>query len=79
MNWIYKYYILKVRRTNEYGEFIYNESSKLVCIKNDIIDHEEVVEDIDNPPPPQKMPDKVKYYETKNIMLMDLILVHMTK
>ena len=61
---IYKYYILKVRRTNEYGEFIYNESSKLVCIKNDIIDHEEVVEDIDNPPPPQKMPDKVKYYET---------------
>ena len=60
---IYKYYLLKVRKTDAYGEFLYNASKKLICSENDIVEHGTVVEKISEPPPAQPVPGDVDYYE----------------
>jgi hypothetical protein len=59
---IYKYYILKQRRLDEYGSFAFNETTKLVCADNDIVIHETLKETVGNPPPAQPMPTNVDMY-----------------
>ena len=59
---IYKYYILKQRRIDAYGNFAFNETTKLVCADNDIVIHETVKETVGKPPPAQPMPTNVDMY-----------------
>ena len=60
---VFKYYILKCRRTNAWGEYEYNETTKLVSRLNDIIAHETLTENMSDPSSPLPVPPNLDWYE----------------
>ena len=62
---IFKYYLLKVRKTNAWGEFEYNTSKKLVCRYNDIIEHTTLTENMSDPSTQPPIPPNLDWYEDK--------------
>ena len=60
---IYRYDILKVRKLDNYGNFIYEYSRTLKSQYNDIVEHETREEDWSSPPAEQPIPKDIKWYE----------------
>ena len=60
---IFKYYLLKVRKTNAWGEYEYNETTKLVCRYNDIIEHTTLEENMSSPSTKPPIPPNLDWYE----------------
>lgn len=60
---IFKYYLLKVRKTNAWGEYEYNETTKLVCRYNDIIEHTTLEEKMSSPSTKPPIPPNLDWYE----------------
>lgn len=60
---VFKYYILKCRRTNAWGEYEYNETTKLVSRLNDIIAHKTLTENMSDPSSPLPVPPNLDWYE----------------
>ena len=63
---IYKYYLLQVRKTDQYGDFIKNETTKLVGQKNNIIVHDTRTELISEPPERQPSPGALELAKKYN-------------
>lgn len=64
---IFKYYILKDRKTNAWGEFEYEKSEQLICSHNDIILHETLVEQMSEPSPELPVPPNLDWYPDESI------------
>ena len=64
---IFKYYILKVRRTNAWGEYEYNSNTKLVCRYNDIIEHTTLEENLSDPSTQPPIPPNLDWYEDSTV------------
>ena len=60
---IFKYYILKCRRTNAWGEYEYNETTKLVSRLNEIVAHETLEESTSSASKPLPIPPNLDWYE----------------
>lgn len=68
---VFKWNLLKVRKTDQWGDFIYSSSKQYYCQKNTIIDHQKVVEKISDKFPRGKVPNDIhttaQYYPGSGI------------
>lgn len=68
---IFKWYLLKVRKINAWGEFEYASSKQLICKHNDIIDHQFSIEKASVKPARGPIPDDIstmnQYYPGSGI------------
>lgn len=60
---IFKWYLLKNRKMNAWGEFEYVESTQLVCAHNDIIEHSTLTENMNDPSPALPVPPNLDWYD----------------
>lgn len=60
---IFKWYLLKSRKMNAWGEFEYVESTQLVCAHNDIIEHSTLEENMSDPSPELPVPPNLDWYD----------------
>lgn len=73
---IIKYYILKARKMNAWGEFEYEEKEQLVCQYNDIVIHETLEEKMSEPSEPIPVPPNLDWYpeeDKDNISIIDTL------
>lgn len=54
---IFKWFIIKARRTNPWGEFLYNTTTQMVCQRNDFIQHDTISYNMSDAPTRGKLPD----------------------
>lgn len=70
---IVKYYLLKVRKQNAWGEFEYEENEKLVCEYNDILVHETLEEKMSEPSSPLPVPPNLDWYPDSSTNSIDTL------
>lgn len=72
---VFKWYILKVRKKNSWGEFEYYSTSNLICEHNDIIEHETISENMSDESICPSIPDDIstmkEYYAGSGLETAD--------
>lgn len=59
---VFKWNLLKVRKTDQWGDFLYSSTKQYTCEKNTVIEHEVVTERISDRPPRGKVPNDMNTY-----------------
>ena len=68
---IIKYYLLKNRKIDDYGNFEFYKKKVLRSNYNDIVVHETVTEDLKDPSYPTKLPSELDSYERNTVDMGD--------